>query len=297
MMRGWLVINHFLHTPKFEEIYRLLEESAVRHQIQLIRRTNAQLLCRFDRHGEWIDPGEERPDFVLFWDKDVRLGMALEDAGMRLFNPARAIQICDDKSWTAMALKNSGIRMPRTVLAPMTYSNVGYPDTGFLDEVEKLGYPLIAKECFGSFGQQVYRLENREALQRLVVSRQGIGLLFQEYIKSSCGRDIRIQMVGGEAVASMYRYHETDFRANVTNGGKMRPYTPTREQVEMARAVCRTISLDFAGVDILFGPQEEPVFCEVNSNAHIKNIFDCTGINVADAIMEWIQKQTRHAGK
>lgn len=31
--------------------------------------------------------------------------------------------------------------------------------------------------------------------------------------------------------------------------------------------------------------------CEVNSNAHFKNIFDCTGVNVADEIMDYIVKR------
>jgi glutathione synthase/RimK-type ligase-like ATP-grasp enzyme len=45
--------------------------------------------------------------------------------------------------------------------------------------------------------------------------------------------------------------------------------------------------VDFAGVDIMFGA-DGPVLCEVNSNAHFKNIYECTGINVGDAIMEYI---------
>lgn len=291
MKTGWLVINQFLHTPKFEEIYQWLEQAASRRQMNLIRYTNAQLMCQFGNQGELSGLPAEKPDFVLFMDKDIRLGKALEGAGLRLFNCAEAVQICDDKSLTIMALMNSGIRMPKTVLAPMTYSNIGYTDTEFLNQVEALGYPFIAKECFGSFGQQVYLIKNRKALEQLVSEKKGIALLFQEYVKSSCGRDIRINMVGGEPVAAMYRYNDDDFRANITNGGKMKPYAPTEEQINMARRVCQIISLDFAGVDILFGPEEEPVFCEVNSNAHFKNIYDCTGVNVADAMMEYIEKK------
>ena len=51
----------------------------------------------------------------------------------------------------------------------------------------------------------------------------------------------------------------------------------------------KAIGLDFAGVDILFGEQEEPIVCEVNSNAHFKNIYDCTGVNTADYILEYIK--------
>lgn len=43
-------------------------------------------------------------------------------------------------------------------------------------------------------------------------------------------------------------------------------------------------------MDILFGKEEEPILCEVNSNAHFKNIYDCTGVNVAEHIMKYIKR-------
>ena len=96
-------------------------------------------------------------------------------------------------------------------------------------------------------------------------------------------------MVGNQAVASMLRYNNNDFRANITNGGSMKNYTPTEEEIAVAQKVCKTLNLDFGGVDILFG-KNGPIVCEVNSNAHFKNIFDCTGVNVADYIGEYIEK-------
>ncbi|MGN1317467.1 MAG: RimK family alpha-L-glutamate ligase, partial [Lachnospirales bacterium] len=103
------------------------------------------------------------------------------------------------------------------------------------------------------------------------------------------GKDIRINMVGDKAVASMIRYNDNDFRANITNGGKMSVYTPTEDEINMAKEVCNILNLDFGGIDILFG-KDGPILCEVNSNAHFKNIFDCTGVNVADYIAEYIIK-------
>jgi len=44
-------------------------------------------------------------------------------------------------------------------------------------------------------------------------------------------------------------------------------------------------------VDLLFGQDNEPILCEVNSNAHIKNIYLCTGINVAEDLLKYIMKE------
>lgn len=290
-MLGWLVCNEFLQMNKFNELHQWFVEAAKKRGVHLLIMTNAQVLVGcFESVLE-----QEKPDFVLFWDKDIRLAQALEQYGIRVFNSSKAIEICDDKSFTYLTLKKANLLMPKTILSPMTYDNIGYTNFDFLDIVcRELGFPLILKECFGSFGKQVYMIRNLEELQAKLIECGTKPVLFQEYVETSFARDIRIQVVGDQVVAAMYRYSQSDdFRANISNGGKMRDYQPTQEQKEVAIACCREIGLDFAGVDLLFGENETPLVCEVNSNAHFKNIFDCTSVNVADCIMEYIIEQIR----
>lgn len=290
MLKGWLLVNGYITNPKFLEIYQWLQEAGSRQGIEITRKTNSQLMEAFCKEGSRTG---ERPDFVLFWDKDVRLARLLEAAGLRLFNSADSIEACDDKALTFIRLKNADIRMPDTWIAPKTFAKEGYYDQlEFFEHAgECLTYPLILKECFGSFGSQVYLAHDYEELKELLGRIKNRPFLLQEYIANSSGRDIRIQMVGEEAVACMYRYNDNDFRANITNGGKMKAYTPNAAQIEVARKACRALKLDFAGVDILFGEGEEPILCEVNSNAHFKNIYDCTGVNVADRILAHVTRK------
>ena len=299
MLQGWLAVNGYITNPKFLEIYQWLQEAGRRQGIEIRRKTNIQLMEEFCKergvagNSSAADKDEKRSDFVLFWDKDVRLAALLEAAGLRLFNSAESIAACDDKAMTYIRLKKAGIRMPDTWIAPKTFAKEGYYDE--LDFFEHAGrhltYPLVVKECFGSFGAQVYLAHSYEEVKELLGRLKNRPFLLQKYVASSKGRDIRIQMVGGEAVACMYRYNDHDFRANITNGGKMKAYTPNALQIRMAREACSALGLDFAGVDILFGEGEEPILCEVNSNAHFKNIYDCTGVNVADKILAYIKKE------
>jgi RimK family alpha-L-glutamate ligase len=284
-LKGLLIVNEFLHSNKFNEIHAWLIESAKKHGVRLELRTNAQLLIDIANYNY-----DRIADFILFWDKDVKLASYLEQLGYPVFNSSRAIEICDDKALTHLTLMKSDIRMPRTIIAPKTFDNIGYTNYEFLEEVgRRLGYPMVIKESFGSFGQQVYLVHTSEEARVRMEAIGAKSVIFQEFLKSSFGRDIRLQVVGGQVIASMYRYSENgDFRANLSIGGRMQPYEPTESQKELAMRCCEIIGLDFAGVDILFGEEEEPVICEVNSNAHFKNIFDCTGVNVADAIIEHI---------
>lgn len=285
MRKALLVVNGFLKNSKFDEIHAWLVEAASRRDILMEVRANTEIP---------IIPGERTDlptyEFILFWDKDVRLAWYLEQQGFHVYNSSEGIRLCDDKSLTHLALSSNGIKMPRTILAPMTFQGVGYTNYEFVDQtIHQLGLPFVMKECFGSFGAQVYLIHSREEVLARLANTGVAPVLFQEYIKSSFGRDIRLNVVGDQVVAAMYRYSDSDdFRANISNGGKMKSYEPTKEQSDLAVRCCKTLGLDFAGVDLLFGEYEEPIVCEVNSNAHFKNIFDCTGINVADAILEYI---------
>ena len=292
IMTGWLVVNGYLQSEKFDEIYNWLVEAAQKRNCELRKIANDQLdsiLKISSGKTDW----RVKPDFVLFWDKDVRLARMLEAEGFRVFNNADAIEICDDKALTFIKLKKTDINMPKTFAAPMTFDKE-YRDYTFVLQVqESLGYPMIIKENKGSFGEQVYLVNNyNEAVERI----KGMGhcdFIMQEFVESSKGRDVRINVVGGKVVTAMERSNEDDFRANITNGGKMKQYKPDEAQCEMAVNVCKCLNLDFAGVDIMFGKNGEPVLCEVNSNAHFKNIYDCTKVNVAEYIIDYILEEIR----
>lgn len=287
-MNGALVVNGFLSTEKFRDIYARLESAFSEREVFLSLYTNAELSASI---GEPL-PFRETPDFVLFWDKDVSLARQIEAQQIPVFNSADAIEVCDDKAKTHLAL--SGFPMPETIIAPKTFPNIGFTETSFLQKIsERLSFPIVVKEACGSFGAQVYLAHNMEELVKITKEHADVPLIFQKLIQESFGRDVRINVVGHKAVASMLREStDGDFRSNVTLGGCGAAYTPTREECALAEAVSRKLGLDFAGIDILFG-KDGPLVCEVNSNAHFKSTYDCTGINLADLIAEHIINKIR----
>ena len=72
----------------------------------------------------------------------------------------------------------------------------------------------------------------------------------------------------------------------VTNSVQIR-FIPQECSVKIN--ACKAIGLDFAGVDILFGEEGEPIVCEVNSNPHFESSFACTGVDMSELILEHIQ--------
>ena len=279
-MRGTMVVNGFLRGGKFGEPAEMMSAAADRLGIGLDIVTNDRLPLMVDT-SERMDT-----DFVLFWDKDVRAAMLLERTGSPVFNSSECIRICDDKSLTHIALSKNNVPSIPTMISPMTFDGIGYTDLSFLDGAEdSFGYPMVVKDCFGSFGQQVYLAHDRKELESLFCDARP--RIVQRYVE--CGSsDLRLEVIGGEVVASVSRKgRDGDFRANTTIGGVMSVHQPSEDEKELALKASEAVGADFCGVDILY-MDGEPVVCEVNSNAHMKNLRNCTGIDVSDMILEHI---------
>lgn len=225
-------------------------------------------------------------DFLLFWDKDTRLAFAAESAGLRVYNTAASIARCDDKSETHRILAAAGIPMPKTLVAPMTYVDVTDPIESFLDTAQNvLGYPMVLKECYGSCGNQVFLVQNRQELSELAYTRAARPFLVQQFIREAEGEDRRLYVASDRVVAAMIRRSQSDFRANLGQGGTSQTYTPTTEEAELAIKCCQLLGLQFGGVDLLLS-EHGPLVCEVNSNAHMAGIIACTGVDVANEIVK-----------
>lgn len=296
-MYGWLVYNGSLLSSKFMEVHNWYKQTAAEKGIILDLIKNTDIFSVIEQNQTIIKTENqyEKPDFILFLDKDVRLAKQLEQLGYRLFNKAAVVEACDDKIMTFQDLADHSVKLPKTIFSPLVFLESPELDHSFIDFLEReLSYPMVVKEAFGSFGEQVYLVNNR---RELLEKRKELLLrphLYQEFIQSSKGKDVRIHVVGDKAVASMLRTSENDFRANVTNGGKMHKFEPPKEFEELAIQASRIIGADFTGVDLLFGEEGEPILCEINSNAHIKNIYDCTGIDVTGHIFDHILQKVWH---
>ncbi len=287
MLNGIFVINSFLVSWKFQELYEFFKRAAEDAGISLSVASAADLLAPV---GQKIAVDA---DFVLFWDKDIPLAKRLEQQGLRTFNSADAILCCDDKALTAQAIADKGLPAPKTVIAPKTFSNIGYSDFRFLDRAEVLlGYPLIIKHRFGSFGAQVFLAQDRNKAEKILASAGGNEVLLQEFIAESKGRDLRINIVGEEMRGCLLRYNDHDFRSNITAGGSMKEYHPSREAIDLAIAATKAVGVDFAGVDVLFG-KDGPILCEVNASPHFKTTYQATGINLANEILSYIKGEMR----
>ncbi|WP_172369022.1 ATP-grasp domain-containing protein [Sporosarcina jiandibaonis] len=286
MYSCWVIYNGSLTSDKFKDQAVLIIEAAERAGIKAELKKNYEVLM--DLTSEF----EQQPDFVVFLDKDILLAKFLKNNNIRIFNDPIVIETCDNKANQYLELAKHGISMPKTIIAPKVYPSFTIADSGYYEKVlSELGLPMIIKEGHGSFGMRVYLIETEEEFYAKTEELRGVDYVFQEFIETSKGRDIRVNIVGGEIVAAMYRHSETDFRANITNGGVAEVIELTDAQRDLAIKAADAVGAEFAGVDLLFGEDEKPLVCEVNAAAHIRNIYNVTGINVADEMIAYILRE------
>ena len=283
-MRAWLVINSFMDNQKFKNLYELLSLAFKKHNVSLEIKTARDISLEVGANIQ------NKPDFAILWDEDIYLAERLEKMGVRLFNSARSVLLCDNKILMYQELADKGVRIPRTFIAPKTFEGLNYSKRDFLNNViDEIGFPMIVKEAYGSFGEQVYLANDKESLNKIVDSIGYKDFLLQEFIASSQGRDIRINVVGDKAIVSMLRENKNDFRSNISSGGSGSKFDPKPEYLDLAVKASKALGLDFAGVDVLFG-EDGPIICEVNSNPQFASTLKATGINLADYIAEYILK-------
>ncbi len=286
MQKATAIVNGYVFLEGLRNFYERMKEELVKFDIDLELKTTTDLISYIESDGS-IVVKENLGAFVLFLDKDKYLSELLDKAGYRLFNPYEAIRLCDDKMLTYITLSNSGIKMPKTIGSPLNYFNSD--DSKFMKVIEdSFSYPLIAKHSYGSMGAGVFLISNHEELVSFMKENGGIPTLFQEFIKSSKGVDYRVIVIGGKAIGAMKRMNPNDFRSNIALGGTAEVAKLNDRYLKTAEKAASILNLDYCGVDLLIGPNDEPVLCEVNSNAFIKGFEHYTGINVAKRYAEYI---------
>ncbi|MCH5156641.1 MAG: RimK family alpha-L-glutamate ligase [Clostridiales bacterium] len=226
-------------------------------------------------------------DFVLFFDKDKYTGAMLEKCGVRLFNSASATAICDDKMLTHITLAGHGIPMPDTLPGALCYNPDGTISEGYAQlACDKLGLPMVVKQCHGSYGEQVYLVSTKQELVALLSEIKTKAYLLQRFERQSCGRDMRVIVIGGKAQCAMLRENMQDFRSNVAHGGRAEAVNISKSIAKMCEKAAKIIGLDYCGIDVLLG--DNPKICEVNSNAMFEAMEQVTGVNVARLYAEHI---------
>lgn len=151
----------------------------------------------------------------------------------------------------------------------------------------------MVKLLEGTQGIGVVLAENKNAAESVIEAFRGLkaNIIVQEFIREANGSDIRAFVVGDKVVAAMVRQaKEGEFRSNLHRGGNASNVRITPAERTTAIKAARAMGLNVAGVDILRS-HHGPVVIEVNSSPGLEGIESSTGVDVAGAIIDFIERR------
>jgi tetrahydromethanopterin:alpha-L-glutamate ligase len=247
--------------------------------------------CQFDSsHPTGLSlPGFPRslPDAVLvrtisagsFEAITRRLGIlhALRCLNVLVWNDARAIERCVDKSMTSFLLARQGIP------TPPAYAVETLAAARAIVNRRSAQGKWVLKPLFGSQGKGL-RLITRPDELPAPESVSGVYYL-QEYqaVENDGFRDFRLLVSSGQVVAAMMRKALT-WVTNVKQGGQPMSAVIDAPMRDLAVAAAKAVGASFAGVDLLIGADSVPTVLEVNSMPAWSGLQKVTGRNIAAAI-------------
>jgi tetrahydromethanopterin:alpha-L-glutamate ligase len=222
-------------------------------------------------------------------DPDVQFEIyrALEGTGAIVVNGIDSLLAAQDKLRTSWLLRRAGVPTPRAAAAQSAREAVA--------ALSALGEAVV-KPFAASLGDGLERVRPDRAGRRTVLERmEREGAVYlQEYVPHP-GRDARLFVIGGRVAGAMERIAPMgEWRTNVERGARVRPLRPAAPMVAIAVRAARALRLEWAGVDVVSGPNG-PTVLEVNGNPSWIGILEATGEDMAEPIAEhvWARAQRR----
>ena len=229
--------------------------------------------------------GEVVIDRCVSYFRGLHIAAILEKADLKVINPFNVSLICGNKMFTTLALINAGIPVPKTLVA--------FTREGVFKALDEIGFPAVIKPVVGSWGRLIALIKDRDSAQAIVESREQIhnALLHIYYIQEFVERpprDIRVLVIGDEAVAASYRYSpKDDWRTNVARGGISKPCRLTEELENLALRAAEAVGGGVLAVDCMES-SEGILVHEVNSTVEFRGLYSATGIDIPGKIIEYV---------
>jgi ribosomal protein S6--L-glutamate ligase len=211
--------------------------------------------------------------------------------GIPLVNSAQAIAQSRNKMRTLQLLSEAGIDIPSTVMARQASD---------LKEMVSLvgGVPVLVKLLQGQERHGVMVCESLQSLEAALEAILGLGhdLIIQQYVRKT-GQDVRVLVVGKEAVAAVRRRARVGrLSRTLIRGARLEKTIPSQAQRQAAVEAARLVGLEVAAVDLLDVRGLPKVF-EVNSSPALTEMETATGMDLAAKIIERAEQLVEASGR
>ena len=281
--------------PKIRIVYdrvrteeKMLEEKAIElgHDIKMIDAKVTQVSTESKKND--FDFGDVVLERCVSYFRGLHFTACLEFLDVPVINKYEVANNCGNKMITSLLLKKHNVPTPKTYFS--------FSSEAALENLEKVGYPLVIKPIVGSWGRGVIPLKDRETADAIIEVRElSDGPLdriyyLQEMIKRP-PRDIRVIVIGDQVISAMYRTSSGGFKTNIALGAEPILCEITKELEDVCMKASKAVGGGILGVDIMEDEKRGLVVHEVNNTVEFKGLSKVSKKNIPKEMIDFAIKQ------
>jgi [lysine-biosynthesis-protein LysW]--L-2-aminoadipate ligase len=267
---------------------KMLEEKAIElgHDTKMIDAKVTQVSTESKKND--FDFGDVVLERCVSYFRGLHFTACLEFLDVPVINKYEVANNCGNKMITSLLLKKHNVPTPKTYFS--------FSSEAALENLEKVGYPLVIKPIVGSWGRGVIPLKDRETADAIIEVRElSDGPLdriyyLQEMIKRP-PRDIRVIVVGDQVISAMYRTSSGGFKTNIALGAEPILCEITKELEDVCMKASKAVGGGILGVDIMEDEKRGLVVHEVNNTVEFKGLSKVSKKNIPKEMIDFSIKQ------
>ena len=248
---------------------KMLEEKAIElgHNTKMVDAKITQVNTESKKSD--FDFGDVVLERCVSYFRGLHFTACLEFLGVPVINSFEVANNCGNKMITSLLLKKHNVPTPKTYFS--------FSSEAALENLEKIGYPMVIKPVVGSWGRGVMPLKDRDTADAIIEVRElNDGPLDRIYYLQEMvnrpPRDIRVIVVGDQVVAAMYRTSSGSFKTNIALGAEPVVCEITKELEDVCMRAAKAVGGGILGVDVMEDKKRGLVVHEVNNTVEFKGL-------------------------
>jgi len=266
---------------------KMLEEKAVElgHDTKMVDAKITQISTESKRSD--FDFGDVVLERCISYFRGLHFTACLEFLDVPVINKFEVANNCGNKMITSLLLKKHNVPTPKTYFS--------FSSETALENLEKVGYPMVIKPVVGSWGRGVMALKDRDTADAIIEVRElNDGPLdriyyLQEMVKRP-PRDIRAIAVGDQVIAAMYRTSTGGFKTNIALGAEPVSCEITKELEDVCLKASKAVGGGILGVDLMEDEKRGLVVHEVNNTVEFKGLAKVAKKNIPKEMIDFAIK-------
>lgn len=211
-----------------------------------------------------------------------------ESTDIYTLNSASAIACARDKLFAMQTMLENGVAMPSSAAAntPMDVADL-------VAMVE--GFPLLIKMVHGYKGDGIVLADSEKSAESVIEAFESLNanMLIQEFIREAGGRDLRVLVVDGKAVAAVESNSVLDeYAANLQRGKSVALAKLSAQEKRLATKAAKAVGLKVAGIDMIRS-SKGPLVLNIHASPNLQHVENATGKDLAGMLIHAVEKKLK----